>query len=125
MEYKVVKNTLARRASEGTPAEPAKDTITGPVGVAISYQDPALLAKKVLGFIKSNEKLKIRGGVIEGRFCENESIKAISALPSKENLLATLIGTVQSPLSKFAAALNATLSRFAYAMEALKNKKSN
>ncbi len=123
LEYRVVKNTLARKASEGTPVEIAKDTFTGPVGVAMSYDDPALLAKKVLWFVKSNEKLKVRGGVIEGRICENESIRTISALPSREALLSIIVGTMQSPLSKFASALNATLSQFAYAMGALKTKK--
>ena len=120
-----MKNTLAKRASEGTPVEAAKDTFTGPVGVAISYEDPALLAKKVLEFVKSNEKLKIKYGIIEGKTCEIEDIKAISELPSRETLLSMFVGTMQSPLSKFAAALNATLAQFVYVMEALKNKKSN
>lgn len=118
-----MKNTLAKRASEGTPLEAVKDTFAGPVGVAISYQEPALLAKKVLEFVKANEKLKIRGGVIEGKVCEAEEIKAISELPSRETLLAIFISTVQSPLSKLAAALNATLAQFVYAMEGLKNKR--
>lgn len=124
LEYRVVKNTLARRALEGTSAETAKDTLTGPVGVAIGYDDPSLLAKKVLAFVKSNEKLKIRAGVIEGRSCGDKEIKAISELPSREILLATFIGTMQSPLSKLASALHATVARFAYALEAAKEKKS-
>ncbi len=125
LEYKVVKNTLAKRASEGTPVEAAKDTFTGPVGVAISYKDPALLAKKVLEFVKTNEKLKVKGGIIEGKACETEDIKAIAELPSRETLLATFICTMQSPLSKLAAALNATLAQFVYAMGALKQKRES
>ncbi len=123
LEYKVVKNTLARRASEGTLVESAKDTFTGPVGIAMSYKDSALLAKKVLEFAKGNKKLKIKGGIIDGKVCEIEDIRAISELPSKETLIAIFIGAMQSPLNKAASVLNATLARFVYAMEALKNKK--
>ncbi len=118
-----MKNTLARRASEGTLVEPTKDTFTGPVGIAISYKDSALLAKKVLEFAKGNEKLKIKGGIIDGKVCEIEDIRAVSELPSKETLLAIFIGAMQSPLNKAVSALNATLAGFVYAMEALKNKK--
>jgi large subunit ribosomal protein L10 len=111
-------------ASEGTPVEMAKEAFTGPVGIAISYDDPISLAKKILEFTKTNEKLEIKGGVIEGKKCKSDDIKAISELPPRETLLAMFIGAMQSPLSKLAAALNATIARFAYAMEAIKNKKS-
>jgi large subunit ribosomal protein L10 len=123
LDYKVVKNSLAKRAIEGTPIETAKDVLAGPIGIAISYEDPAVLAKKVLAFVKTNEKLEIRGGVFEGKTCEMKDIKAISELPSREILLATFIGTMQSPLSKLVAALNATVSRFVYALEAVKNNR--
>ncbi len=123
LEYKVVKNTLAKRASDGTPVEVVKEAFTGPVGIAIGYDEPVSLAKKVLEFVKSNEKLKIKGGIIEGKPCKVEDIKAISELPSREVLLAMLIGAMQSPLSKLAAALNATVTQFAYAMEALKRSR--
>ncbi|OGP65484.1 MAG: 50S ribosomal protein L10 [Deltaproteobacteria bacterium RBG_16_42_7] len=123
LEYKVVKNTLAKKASDGTIMEVVKDAFTGPVGIAIGYDEPVSLTKRVLEFIKSNEKLKLKGGIIEGKTCKIEDIKAISELPSKEVLLAMLIGAMQSPLNKLATALNATVTHFAYAMEALKNKK--
>lgn len=103
--------------------EVSKDTFTGPVGVAISYDDPVFLAKKVLEFSKANEKLKIKGGIIEGRICESNEIKAISELPSRETLLVMFIGAMQSPLNKLAAALNAILAQFVYALSALKNKR--
>jgi large subunit ribosomal protein L10 len=124
LEYKVVKNTLAKRASEGTSVEMAKEGFTGPVGIAISYDDPISLAKKILEFTRVNEKLKIKGGIIEGKTCKTDDIKAISELPSRETLLAMFIGAMQSPLSKLASILNATVARFSYALEAIKNKKS-
>jgi len=103
--------------------EIAKEAFTGPVGVAISYDDPISFAKNILEFTKTNEKLKIKGGIIEGKTYNAEGIKAISELPSRETLLAMFIGAMQSPLSKLTATLNAIIIRFAYVMEALKTKK--
>jgi len=124
LEYRVIKNTLAKRAAEGTPVDVAKDIFTGPLGIAVGYDDPVLLAKKVLDFSKKNNKLEVKGGVIEGGICTPEQIKTISELPPREIQLSMLVGAMQSPLSKMASVLNATLSRFIYAMEALKDKKN-
>ena len=123
LDYRVVKNTLARRAAEGTPVNDAADIFSGPVGIAIGYDDPVLLVKKVIEFGRKNKKLDIRGGVIEGDVCSPEQISTISELPSREVQLSMLVGAMQSPLSKFAGLLNSTLSQFIYALEALKNKK--
>ncbi|HDH11989.1 MAG TPA: 50S ribosomal protein L10 [Nitrospirae bacterium] len=123
LDYRVVKNTLAKRAAEGTPVNDAADIFSGPVGIAIGYDDPVLLVKKVLEFSKSNKKLGIRGGVIEGGVCSPEQIRTISELPPREVQLSMLVGAMQAPLSKFAGLLNSTLSQFIYALEALKNKK--
>lgn len=119
-----MKNTLAKMASEGTSVEMAKEAFTGPLGIAISYDDPISLAKRLLEFTKANEKLKIKGGIIEGKTCKADDIKTISELPSRETLLAMFIGAMQSPLSKLVTALNTTVARFAYAMESLRTKKS-
>jgi len=123
LEYHVVKNTLAKKASEETSLAMHKDVFTGTVGVAFGYTDPIALVKKVLEFAKGNEKFKIKGGVIEGKVCKVEDIKAIAELPSRETLFAMFIGAMQSPISKLASALNATIAQFAYAMEALKRKR--
>lgn len=125
LEYRVVKNTLARKAMEGTPLAEAKESLRGPVGIAIGYDDPSLLAKKVLAFVKTNEKIQVKGGVIEGKACGSKDIKDIAELPSRDVLLATLVGAMQSPLSKLAAALYATVTRFAYAMQAVKNRQES
>lgn len=125
LEYRVIKNTLARIAAEGTPIDAARDILSGPIGVAVGYDDPVLLVKKVLEFSKANDKLEIKGGIIEGGVCTPEELKTISELPSREVQLAMLVGAMQSPLSKLAGLLNATLTQFMYAMEALKNKKES
>jgi len=125
IEYKVVKNTLARRAAEGTQLDSARDFISGPMGIAVGYDDPVLVVKKVLEFNKSNDKLEIRGGVIEGNTCTPAELKTISELPPREIQLSMLIGAMQSPVSKFAGLLNSTIAQFAYAMEALKRKRES
>ena len=123
MDYRIVKNTLARIASQDTPISVAKDAFKGPVAIAIGYKDPMMTAKKVVEFSKKNEKLKLSGGVIEGRLYNVSEVKAIAALPSREVLLSMVAGVFQAPSSKMAAALAATVSSFAYAMTALKTKK--
>lgn len=125
LEYRVVKNTLAKIAANDTHIGVAADVFKGPVGVAIGYDDPVLALKKVLEFTKTNEKLQIRGAVVEGRFCDPKEMKAIAELPSREVLLSMMAGAFQAPLSKLAGVLSATVSSFAYALEALKNKKGN
>jgi large subunit ribosomal protein L10 len=124
LEYRIVKNTLAKIASKDTGIGVAADVFKGPVGIAIGYDDPVLAAKKVLEFTKTNEKLQITGAVVEGKFCEKKEVTAIAELPSREILLSMLAGVMQAPLSKMASGLAATVTRYAYAMEALKNKKS-
>jgi ribosomal protein L10 len=123
-EYKVVKNTLARIASEGTSVSLGKDSFRGPVGIAISYDDPVMTVKKVLDYSKKNEKLKVGVGLVEGSLCAADELKAVAALPSRNVLLSMLAGGFKSPLSKLASGLNATLSKFVYVLEAIKDKKS-
>ncbi len=101
----------------------AKDSFKGPVGVAISYDDPVLVLKKVLEYAKKNDKLKVNAGLVEGSLCVGGDLKAVSDLPSKQVLLSMLAGVFQAPATKMAGLLNATLAQLGYALEALKDKK--
>lgn len=123
VEFRVVKNTLARIASRDTDIAVADDIFRDPVGVAIGYDDPVTAVKKVLEFTKTNEKLAVKGAVVEGKLCEENEIKEIATLPAKEILLARLAGTLQAPASNMARALAATVSSLGYAMSALRSKK--
>lgn len=123
-EYRVVKNTMAKLASEGTPVFNARDSFSGPVGIAISYDDPVLPVKKILEFAKKNDKLKVGVGLIEGSVCAAADLKAVADLPPKNVLLSIMAGSFNAPAGKLAYALNATLSKFVYVLEAIKNKKS-
>lgn len=125
LDYRVVKNTIARIAAKDTAISAAQDAFEGPIGIAIGYDDPVLAAKRVTEFSKKNEKLKLCGGVIEGKLYGVEEVKAIAGLPPREVLLSMLAGVLQAPLSNLAGALTATVSSFAYAMNAVKTKKEN
>jgi ribosomal protein L10 len=122
-EYKVVKNTLAKIASEGTPVANVKDSFRGPVGIAISYDDPVQTVKKVLEFAKKNDKLKLSVGLIEGSVCPVAELKAVAELPPKHVLLSMVAGAFNAPLNKLAYAFSATVNRFGFVLNALKNKR--
>jgi large subunit ribosomal protein L10 len=125
LEYGVVKNTLAKIASRDTDVAAAADSFRGPVGIAIGYDDPVLVVKKVLEFTKTHEKLQVKGAVVEGKFCAQSEVKEIAELPNREVLLSMLAGVLQAPLSKMLSAFAATVNSFAYALEAAKNKKTD
>lgn len=124
LDYQVVKNTLARIASDGTSLESAKEMLSGPTGIALGYDDPVLLIKRVLQYSKSNKKLEIKGGVVDGSVCSADELQKISVLPSREVQLAMLAGAMSAPASKLAAALSATITQFGYAMTALRDTKT-
>jgi large subunit ribosomal protein L10 len=123
IEYHVVKNTLARIAAEGTPMASAREAFSGPVGVAVEFEDAARLAKAVLGFAKKNEKLVVKGGVVDGTYYDPKQLDAISKLPSREVMLGIMAGTLQAPATKMAQLLAATVARFGFAMTALRDKR--
>ncbi len=123
LEYRVVKNTLARIAAEQTPVEVLKDDFRGPVGVAFGYDDPVLLAKRLIQFSEENEKFQIKTAMIEGRRLDLEGLKKLSKLPPREVQLAMLAGALAAPAAKMAAALQATVNSLLYAFYALKEKK--
>lgn len=124
IRYRVVKNTIAALASDDTPVSIAKDFFKGPVGIVLGYDDPVLAAKKVFEYSKRNEKLKINSGIIEGKLYNVDDIKAVAELLPKKVLQSMIASLLSSPLTKLAYVLSETINRLAYAIEALKNKKS-
>jgi large subunit ribosomal protein L10 len=124
IDYQVVKNTLAKIAAKGTTVEIASDVFKGPMAVAIGYGDPVTVPKKVFGYSKGNEKLKVLNGLIDGRMYGGADLKKISELPSREVLLSQLAGCMSAPMSKLASALQATVSGLGYAMTQLKEKQA-
>jgi large subunit ribosomal protein L10 len=107
VDYTVYKNTLMNRAVEGTKFEVLKDVLSGPSAFAFSYDDAIAPARILSGIIKEYKKMEFKAGVIEGTFYDSEGVKAIAALPSREELLAKFLGSIQSPVSKFVRTLQA------------------
>lgn len=106
VSYKVYKNTMVRRAIEGTEFESLKDDLEGPNGFAISKTDATAPARILAKFAKEAEALEIKCGVVEGTYYDREGIKTISSIPSREELLSKLLGSLQSPITNFARVLN-------------------
>ena len=106
LQYRVVKNTLGRRAVEGTSLEPLKDHFTGMTGVAFSENDPVGLAKVLTAFAKDNAQVTFKGGVVEGRAIAVSDIEALSKMPSKDELISQLMFLLNAPAQRMAVALN-------------------
>ena len=108
LEYKVIKNRLAKLAAQraGLEIDPLLD---GPTGICFGYDDPALAFKVAVELAKRFEKYEIRGGISEGELVDAEGAKELASLPSREELLARLAGAFQGPIQGFAGVLNALL----------------
>lgn len=122
-EYHVVKNSLLIRASENNSVGLIRDHFKGPSAVALSTQDPVAPAKVLVDFAKANDKLQIKAGVLNGRALSAVDIKALSELPSREELLAQLLGMLQGIPATFVRTLNAIPQQMLNLLQALKEQK--
>lgn len=120
---RVVKNTLARRAVEGTSFECLKDQMFGPLAFAVST-DPVAVAKILSEFAKDNEALKIKAGAMGGKLMSLAQIQALAVLPGREQLLAMLLGTMQAPIQKFVQTLNEVPTKFVRTLAAVRDAKA-
>jgi large subunit ribosomal protein L10 len=124
VEYKVVKNTLLDLASRDTDKESLQPHFTGPTAVALSYDDPVAAAKVLSRFAKEQQAtFKLKAGVLTGKAITVPDIQALADLPSREVLLAKLLGTIQAPVSNFVGVLAAVPGSFVRALDAIKNQK--
>ena len=112
--FHVLKNTLARRAVQGTPFEALAEKMVGPLVYSISA-DAVAAAKVVYEFAKTNDKLVIKAGAYNGKALDAAGVNALATVPSKEVLLAQLCGLLQSPISAFARVLSAVAEQKAAA----------
>jgi large subunit ribosomal protein L10 len=105
--YKVVKNSLARRALKGTSFEPLEKFFAGTTAVAYTTTDPVALAKTLTTFIKTAPSLSIKAAVVQGRAVQAPQVAELAALPSKPELYARLLGTLQAPMVQLVTVLGA------------------
>ena len=119
---RVLKNTLARRAVKGTPFEKLSDQMVGPLMYGIS-QDPVAGAKVLSEFAKENELFVIKAGAMPNAVISAQEIKALSQLPSREELIAKLLGTMQAPVTKLVRTMNEVPSKFVRTLAAYRDTK--
>lgn len=119
---RVLKNTLARRAVRGTPFERLSDRMVGPLMYGIA-QDPVAGAKVIAEFAKENEQFVIKAGAMANSVMSIQDIKALATLPSREELLANLLGTMQAPMAKLVRTLNEVPAKFVRTLAALKDQR--
>ena len=125
-EYRIVKNTLAARAAEGTILAGLKAHLKGPTGVIIGYDDPVLPTKVLKDFIgaeKREEKIRMTAGVLEGKILQPVELAAVANLPKKEVLVAMLLSAMQGPIRGVVYTLSAVLSKFVRVIAAIQDKR--
>ena len=119
---RVLKNTLARRAVQGTPFEKLADQMVGPLAYGIS-EDPGAAAKVLQTYAKGNDKLVIKGGAMPNQVLSAKEVGSLASMPSREELLAKLLGTMQAPVAKFVQTLNEVPGKFVRTLAAVRDAK--
>ena len=123
IEYRIAKNRLARIAIKEAGSEAADEFLIGTTAIAFGYDDPFVPALILNEFAKTSEKLKFKGGLLDGKKINIATIEKLAKLPSKEQLLSRLLGSLQGPSSKLAMAINQAASKIVYALKAIEEQK--
>ncbi len=106
VEYKVIKNRLVLRALKNAGVEGFDAALEGPTSMAISYDDAVAPAKIIVDNVKKTNKIKVKGGVVEGKAMDADGITKVASIPAKPVLIAQLLGMLQSPVRSLAVALS-------------------
>jgi len=121
--YRVVRNTLARLAVAETSHQALQHLLTGPAAVAYTDQDAVMLAKALAEFARTHEKLRFRGGLVEGQLLDAQQAKQVAALPSKKELVARLLFLLQSPMRRLVTVLDAPVRGLAVSLHQIAEEK--
>ena len=125
VEYRVFKNTLLERASQGTDMECLSPYLTGTTAIAISYDDPVNAAKVLSKFAKDPQgKFVLKVGVLSGKLLDVKQIQALAELPSREVLLAKMLGSMQAPATNFVGVLAALPGSLVRVLDAVRAQKA-
>ena len=123
VEYRVIKNTLAQRAAEAAGYPQLKDELKGPVAIAFGYDDLSIASRLINEWVRAARlKLDVVGGLVEGRVFSPEQMKQLADLPSRETLIAQLMGTLQSPVGQLVGIMQTPLQQLLGVLEAYKSK---
>ncbi len=121
---RVLKNTLARRAVAETPFAGLSDQMVGPLAYGIS-EDPVAVAKVLSDFAKTNDKFVVKGGAMANYVMSSKDIANLANMPSREQLIATLMGTMLAPIAKFVQTLNEVPAKFVRALASVRDQKQS
>lgn len=121
--FLVVKNSMINVVLDQLKLEEAKKLIDGGVGISLSGEDIVATSKVLVNFSKTHEKFKIKGAVIDGKLMTVDKIKEMASLPSKEVLLAQVVGGIKAPITGFVSVLGGMLRNFVYVVDAVKKSK--
>ena len=120
---RVVKNRLFQRVVKDSDAGDSIGTLKGPTAVAYGGRDVAEVVKVLIRFVKQNpHKLIVRDGLVDGQYLEIESLEKLAKLPSRNQLLARLVGQINAPISRWAMVLNGNLQKLVCVLNAIKDK---
>jgi large subunit ribosomal protein L10 len=122
-EFRVVKNTLIRRASEGTPFGELSKSFKGPTAIAFAHGDPVALAKAMKEYAAASPKVTLRAGFFDGRALTGQEVQALADVPSREVLLSRLVGSLASPVTRLAQALSDSPRKLVYVLESIRKQK--
>jgi large subunit ribosomal protein L10 len=127
IDFRVIKNTLARQAAKNTPFELLDKEFSGPVSLVVSFDDAVAPAKALEEFSKSGatKNPQVICGVVEGKRISAEQVKALADLPSKEVLISQLLAVMNGPTTQFVGALGGVLRKLVGTLEAIKEKKAS
>ena len=123
IEYRVIKNRLAKIAIKNTSLADLDPLLSGPNGISLGYDDPVTSSKLLSQFLRSTSNLDIKGGVIEGKLYKKNEILAIAELPPREILISRVLGGIASPLSGFVQVLCGPMRQLAGTLEAIRVRK--
>lgn len=123
-EFKVAKNTLTRLAVADTRYESMREMLQGPNALVFGYSDPVSVAKVLVKYAEENKKITIRGGVLDGKAMRAEAVADLAKLPSREVLIAQLLGLLQAPASQLLRTINEPGARMARLLDKLRAAKA-
>ena len=123
VEYRIIKNTLARRAAEAAGVPALQSELEGPIAIAFGYDDLSTPSKLINEFVRATRlKLDVKGGLVEGRVFSPDQVKQLADLPSREALIAQLLGTLQSPVGRLVGIMQTPLQQLLGVLDAYKTK---
>ena len=123
VDYKIYKNTMMRFAAKETGLEGLVEYLAGPSGIAFSYDDPVAAAKVVSDFAKTHKKMEIKAGMVDGKVLDQQGVNDLAELPSREVLVAKVLGGLNAPITGFVNVLNGNIRGLAIALNQIKEQK--